>query len=430
VARQPTLGRFQFQLRELLQTLWVRVAFFAVLGLLTALAAFLLRRFIPDSLAGQVGANAIGPILHIIASSMLTITTFSLSILTAAYATASSGSTPRAVQLLVRDGVSQTVLATFMGAFVFSLVGLIMLNTSLYGEGGRIVLFVVTLLVILIVLVSLLRWIHRLEELGLIGDTLSRIEATAREALAARLASPFLGANPLRGPPPSDAATILSPMVGYVQNCDMQALSSLAEESGSLVYLAAQPGDLVHLSRPLFHVGNMPSDPDAAGKLRESLIACVTVRPTRSFDQDPRFAFVVMSEIGQRALSPAINDPGTAIAVTVRLLRVLSPWQVHPQPDVDYPRLYVPAITTREMLQDTLLPLARDGAGMVEVQRAIQDCLLSLTRIAPEIFGEIAASLSADALAYAREGLRLPRHTGEIEDMSHQVQLAAGRVVP
>lgn len=407
MAEGINIGKFRWRLREILQRLWVRVTSFAVLGLLTAVTGFLLRNQIPDGLAGMIGADAIAPILDIIASSMLTVTTFSLSILTAAYATASSGTTPRAVQLLVKDGVSQTVLATFIGAFIFSLVGLIMLNTGLYGDGGRIVLFGVTLAVILIVVVSLLRWINRLGELGLIGDTMSRVERSTDEALANRLAAPWLGANPLRGAPPLDSIAHHAPQVGYVQNCDMKALSELAERHDLILYMTAMPGDFVHLGSPLFHVMNLPDQDEKAQAICGRISGCITLRPTRSFEQDPRFGFSVLSEIGQRALSPAVNDPGTAVLVVGRMLRILSQWDHESIPEVCYPRLYVPAITAQEVLRASLLPLARDGAGIFSLQLVLQEAMMALARLSPAVFGTAAAALARDFTRYAAQGLVL-----------------------
>nr|WP_111297838.1 DUF2254 domain-containing protein [Paracoccus saliphilus] len=426
MAQGLNIGRFHFRLREVLQRLWVRVTSFAVLGLLTAVTGFLLRNQIPNGLAGMIGADAIAPILDIIASSMLTVTTFSLSILTAAYATASSGTTPRAVQLLVKDGVSQTVLATFIGAFIFSLVGLIMLNTGLYGDGGRIVLFGVTLAVILIVVVSLLRWINRLGELGLVGDTLSRVEQSTDKALANRLAAPWLGANPLRGAAPLDSVAHHAPQVGYVQNCDMQALSELADRHDLILYLSATPGDFVHLGSPLFHVQNLPDDDEKAQALCRRLTACITLRPARSFEQDPRFGFSVLSEIGQRALSSAVNDPGTAVSVVGRMLRILSQWDYEAVPEVCYPRLYVPAITAQEILRDNLLPLARDGSQIFALQVTLQEAMMALVRLSPPIFGTAAASLARDFVNYASQGLVLESEISKIAAMADNV----ARMVP
>lgn len=421
MAHGINIGRFQWRLREILQRLWVRVTSFAVLGLLTALTGFMLRNQIPHGLAGMIGADAIEPILDIIASSMLTVTTFSLSILTAAYATASSGATPRAVQLLVKDGVSQTVLATFIGAFIFSLVGLIMLNTGLYGDGGRIVLFGVTLVVILIVVVSLLRWINRLGELGLIGDTLSRVERSTDEALANRLAAPWLGANPLRGAPPLDSVPHHAPQVGYVQNCDMKALSDLAERHDLLLYMTAMPGDFVHLGSPLFHVTNLPDEDEKAQALCGRLSACFTLRPIRSFEQDPRFGFSVLSEIGQRALSPAVNDPGTAVSVVGRMLRILSQWDRESVPDVCYPRLYVPAVTAEEILRANLMPLARDGSGSFALQVALQEAMMALAQLSPSVFGAPAATLARDFTRYAARGLVLDEEKEKVTGMAEAV---------
>ncbi|MDN5567478.1 MAG: DUF2254 domain-containing protein [Paracoccus sp. (in: a-proteobacteria)] len=430
MSRHAHVGRFQWRLKELAQRLWVRVTAFAVLGVGTALTGFLLKDTIPDGLAGQVGADAIEPILDIIASSMLTVTTFSLSILTAAYATASSGATPRAVQLLIKDSVSQTVLATFIGAFVFSLVGLIMLKTQLYGDGGRVLLFLVTLLVIVIVVVSLLRWINRLGELGLIGDIMTRVETSTTQALESRLQAPWMGANPLRGAPPADSLVVPPPVIGHVQNCDMATLSGLAEKHGLIIYVTATPGDLVHLRSALFHVRNLPTDPDKADAIRADLIDCVNVRPTRRFEQDPRFGFSVLSEMAQRALSPAVNDPGTAVAVITRVLRILSIWQSRRQPEVEYPRLYAAEMNPDDLLRDCLLPLARDGASVFEVQLALQNCLLALTHLAPDVYGPAAERLSADFLVHARKGLVLKDHLKAIEHRADDLRALTASVVP
>ncbi|WP_022706527.1 DUF2254 domain-containing protein [Paracoccus zeaxanthinifaciens] len=416
MAEHGSVGRIRFQLRQLLRKLWVRVSCFAALGLGTAIAGWALRGAIPDDLAGWIGADAIGTILQIIASSMLTVTTFSLSILTAAYATASSGTTPRSVRLIAQDGVSQTVLATFIGAFVFSLVGLIMLQTKLYGEGGRVILFLVTLIVILVVIVSLLRWIDRLATLGLVGDTVTRVEEATANALERRLKSPWMGANPLRGAPPPEAAALHPDRVGHVQNCDMQALSDLAGEHDLRIYLAAIPGDLAHPAQPVCHVVGRIDDA-VAGDLRD----CFTLAAERSFDQDPGFGFRVLSEVAQRALSPAVNDPGTAEVVLTRMLRILSPWTGQVRPDVSFPRLYSPGLDPAALLGDSLRPIMRDGAGVAQVHLAIQRMLHMLLLQNPEVFAGPVRDLAAESLLLADAHVALDSEKARIRALSDQM---------
>lgn len=92
---------------------------------------------IPESVSVKVGAEAVDNILNILASSMLAVTTFSLSIMVTAYGSTTTNVTPRATRLVVEDVTTQNVLATFIGSFLFSLVGIIALNMGAYGERGE-----------------------------------------------------------------------------------------------------------------------------------------------------------------------------------------------------------------------------------------------------------------------------------------------------
>src|SRR5690606_26120894 len=123
----------------------------------------------------------------------------------------------------------------------------------------------------------------------------------------------------------------------------------------------------------------------------------------RSFDQDPRFGLIVLAEIAQRALSPAVNDPGTAIDVIGRVVRVLSIWaEPSEAEDVLFPNIHVSPIAVEELFDDFFLPVARDGAGMVEVQVRLQKALAALSRLDAPRYREAAAKHSALALERMR----------------------------
>ena len=121
------LGWFLSRIRR---TLWVRVVLYAVLGVVAAIAASLATRYLPWSLPLDISSDAIDSLLTVISSSMLAVTTFSVGALTSAYAGATSNGTPRATTLLAEDPVVQSALATFVGSFVFSIVGLVALRIS------------------------------------------------------------------------------------------------------------------------------------------------------------------------------------------------------------------------------------------------------------------------------------------------------------
>ena len=388
------IGKTGWLLGRLFHQIWVRAVSFALLGVAAALAGIFLGPLVPDALGTRSGAGSVDQILTILASSMLAVVTFSLSVAVQAFAAAANTATPRATKLLQEDHTTQNVLATFVGAFLFSLVGIIALNTGLYGEKGRVVLFAATLIVVALVVIALLRWIDHLMRFGRMGDTLNRVEKATTDALKVRRRTPCLGGHPLLDAMPEDAIKVCSEEIGYVQHVDIEALSECAEDLGAEIWLAALPGTFVHPAEPLLGISEaVPSDEDA-GRLRRAF----TVEAERTFEQDPRFGLIVLSEIASRALSPAVNDPGTAIDVLGRLVRILSEWNRPADPEPTYMRLHVPPVRPAEMLEDAFQPIARDGASLVEVQVRLQKALTALAGIVPDEFSDAASAMSAEAL--------------------------------
>jgi len=380
--------------RRSLKKVWARVVVFALFAVLTVGFAPFLARFVPARIGASLGKVPVGEILTILASSMLAVTTFSLSIAVSAFAAAASSATPRATELLQQDTTTQNVLATFLGAFIFSLIGLIALRTGIYDQPEQVFLFMTTLVVVTFVVVALLRWISHLMSFGRMNDTLDRVERAAARSLEQRLANPYLGGKPLHDMIPRGALPIASTTTGYVQHVDVKALADCAGKLAAEVYVAALPGSFVHPSVQLVWVRGPVSSEDQVNALRSAF----TLGNERLFDEDPRFGVIVLSEIASRALSPAVNDPGTAIGVIGRLVRVLSRWVERATPAVDFPAVHVPPVLPLDMLYDAFRPIARDGAAFVEVQMRLHKALDALSRIAPLAFGHSAAELSAFAL--------------------------------
>lgn len=82
---------------------------------------------------------------------------------------------------------------------------------------------------------------------------------------------------------------------------------------------------------------------------------------------------------------------------------MLSLWgQTSPPRHPLYPRIHVPAIEAGELFDDFFLPVARDGAGMVEVQVRSQKALAALSRLEAPGFREAAGRHAAIALERMR----------------------------
>ncbi len=370
------MTQWQWLLHQLNKKLWLRSSLFCFAGILSALFALVIKDFIPETMSQKIGADAVDKLLEIIASSMLVVTTFSLSTMVAAYAAASSNVTPHSTKLLLEDNTAQNALSTFIGAFLFSLVGIIALSMGIYGESGRLVLFVVTIAVIGLIITVLLRWIHYLSQLGRVGHTIAMVERAASAAFSDRLKHPYLGGTLLVDyVPEANHHAILHPRIGYIQNIDMTALSKATERFELSLYINQLSGSFNDACNPIAY-----STKPLSGEDMQIIQNAFIIANDRSFEQDPRYGIIVLSEIASRALSPAVNDPGTAIDIIGTSVRTLAPWLMsnHEDIEVSYPHVHVPALCTGELFDDIYTAIGRDGAAMVEVGIHLQKAMVSL----------------------------------------------------
>ncbi|WP_279483856.1 DUF2254 domain-containing protein [Aureimonas sp. SK2] len=413
-------SRWFWLLRRLSRRIWVRATLFSLAGVLTALAAIVLSPYIPSDLPTKIGSDAVDNILSIIASSMLTVTTFSLSTMVSAYSAATSNVTPRATRLVIEDTTTHNVLSTFIGSFLFSLVGIIALSTGLYSDRGRVVLFAVTILVIVAIVVTLLRWIDHLSSLGRVTQTTERVEAVALEAMRERRRNPYLGGSPLHDPSviPRSARPVFPDEVGYVQHVDVGALAALADHGPSRIYLCSIPGDLVDPTTPIAMVKGLDVD-EPEQHVRDAF----TIGDIRSYDQDPRFGASVLTEIASRALSPGINDPGTAIDVIGRAVRLLTVWgePLDKEAEVAHPNVFVPPILIGDLFDDLFTPIARDGASTVEIGVRLQKAFRSLARYGRDGFAGNAQRHSREALERAEAALAIEADKRRLRALADEV---------
>jgi uncharacterized membrane protein len=102
--------------------------------------------------------------------------------------------------------------------------------------------------------------------------------------------------------------TVRSVSDGAVLAFDVRGLLSLAQRENCVIEMVPQVGDHVAAGDPLFRVFQ------GGEKLRaDALCQSVAVGQERTLEQDPTLAFRIMVDIASKALSPAINDPTTAV---------------------------------------------------------------------------------------------------------------------
>ncbi|MFT7052796.1 MAG: putative membrane protein [Psychromonas sp.] len=400
-----SVDRVRFLLNRLRDRLWVRPLAVCLLSIAAAFVAKLADGTRLTQLVPVITADSIETLLSIMAASMLVIATFSVASMVSAYASAGSTATPRAFTLVVADDASQNALSTFVGAFIFSIVALTAVKNDYFDRAGIFFLFVLTVSVFAMVIIKFVRWVDSIARLGRLSTTIDKVEKATVIALKRRRDAPTLGAMPVQSQARGQA--VFAASVGYVQHIDIGALQTWAEKTQMRVVVAALPGTFAAPDQALAYVRTQSGEQteiDCGPVVKSFLIG-----GDRLFDDDPRFGLVVLSEIAGRALSPAVNDPGTAIEIIGTFLRLFVLWNEPATPGDEnspkYNRVEVPEISLQDMFDDAFTAIARDGAGTVEVSVRLQKALRSLASLGNAQMRDAAEYHGSLALKRARVGL-------------------------
>lgn len=437
--------RLRFYLNRLRERLWVRPLMICVVSIIAVFAAGLADHSDYIASVPDISAESITLLLSIISDSMLVMAVLAVGAMLAAYEAASSKATPRSFAVVLADDVSQRALSTFIGAFIFSIIALLAMENGYYQKTGRFVLFALTVLVFALVILNFIRWVDRIARLGRMGTTIDKVEAAAASALRLRRRFPTQGAARATGCP---GDVVAAQRVGYVQRIDIAHLQRIAEQHGCRITVASLPGSFAVGGRPLACVQPDPAQQsDKSGKSakegdvaaggeeasagqdakRAQLHAAVrdafVLGDSRTFDEDPRFGLIVLSEIASRALSPAVNDPGTAIDIIGTLVRLFDVW-VSTETESDpaephYDRVAVPEILPGDMFDDAFNAIARDGAGLLEVTIRLQKAFQALAVMGDGELAETAAAHAAFALEHAQQRLPIPEEVARLQRAVH-----------
>ena len=306
-----------YSLRNYLKSsLWV-VPFIAIpLALVATRSLHRLDAWLGWTLLG-FGAAGAKTLLDAFVTATLSFVVFTFGSLLVAIQVASAQMTPRiiATTLLRNDVVKYTV-----GLLIFTLMFALAAQNKMEMEVHQLVMFVATLLGIfsfaaffyLIDYASrLLRPISILAHVG--DDGIAVVESVYPNPSAGPLCG---GKGPELGVP--DRVIWHKGISGIVLAVNLDVLLARAQSCDGLIEFVPQVGDFVSVDEPLFNLHGGARLIDDA-----TLRASVAFGSERTIDQDPTFAFRIVVDIAIRALSPAINDPTTAVLAIDQLHRML-----------------------------------------------------------------------------------------------------------
>jgi uncharacterized membrane protein len=171
---------------------------------------------------------------------------------------------------------------------------------------------------------------------------------------------------------------------GVVLAVDLAGLVTQAQRANGVIEIVPQVGDFVAVEEPLFRLFG------GAGALDDGqLRAAVAFGSERTIEQDPTFAFRILVDIAIKALSPAINDPTTAVLCIDqlhRLLRFVGQRHVRGEEirdEAGEPRLVFRTPNWEDFVHLTCTEIRHCGAGSVQVMRRLRSMLENLVQTLP-----------------------------------------------
>jgi uncharacterized membrane protein len=282
------------------------------------------------------GADGARALLSTIAGSMITVAGVGFSITIVALVLASTQFGPRLLTLFLRDRTSQVTLGIFVATFVYCVLVL----RTIRGPdelGGAFVPQVAMTVAIGLTLLSvgvLVYFFHHVA-VNIQAPTVVATVAHDLDRAIDRLVHPSAGAA---GPAPTAAdvpdavhdGRVSAVRDGYIQVIDDAALFDLAVRYDLTIRVLTRPGLFVVAANPILAFRPEPATGDV--ELRAALRDTVIVGDTRTSEDDIEFSVRQLVEVALRALSPAINDPFTAMAAIDWLGAALTRLAAHDWP--------------------------------------------------------------------------------------------------
>jgi len=330
---------------------------------------------------GPEGARAA---LSGLVASVFTFVVFVFSILLVAVQIASANLSPRVIAVILAHPPVRVCLGLMAFTFMYGLAVL-----------GRIETTVPQLPIAVAIvssLASMVAFLYIIDHLGRLLRPVSVVSTVGRDGahvIESIYPQPLAGSGEPAAPsaelpdePPQQA--IRCRTGGVVLAFDAAGLVALARAADAVIELVPQVGDFVAKGDALFavHGGRGPID-------EERLLQHIALGPERTTEQDPAFPFRIIVDIATKALSPAINDPTTAVLALDQLhhllrnlgVRELDPGRV--RDGIGRLRLVYRTPDWEDFVDLAVTEIRQFGAGSIQVARRLRAMLEDLLVAVP-----------------------------------------------
>ena len=325
--------------------------------------------------------------LAAVASGMITLTGIVFSVGLVMVQFGAIAYSPRLVLLFVRDPKLFHSLGVFIATFTYSLSALLYVDRNGLGGvpliSGIAVAGLLSLSMLLFAALvkglsdlQITNVLHRIGDKGreVIRETFQRLDAKANGQSEGR---PGTGDNPEPGPVVQTLTYVAAPRT--IAKIDIDSLVRQGQQAGAVIVMACGVGDTLVENTVLLQVHG------AKAALPESdLMRAVHLAFERTSEQDPKYPIRLLVDVAIKALSPAINDPTTAVQAIDQIDDLLRRLGGHDL-DAGYAydadgvlRLIFPMPTWEDYLALAFDEIRQYGSDSVQIMRRLRSALVGL----------------------------------------------------
>ena len=317
-------------------SLWVWPGISAVVALLVGFAVSQIdvaegSFFSPLAFAGT--ADDARALLMIISGTVVTVIALVLGLTVVALQLSSTQFSPRLLRKFLRDRAVQIVLSVFVATFVYSAAGLYTVGLA---AGGRIEQFPRLAIsgAILLLLASMAMVVYFADHLAH-AIQVDAIGARVEKDTLAMLPRVHAGENGGGAAPPAWAVELRATRSGYLQTVEPEVILPVARQYRLTLRLRLRVGEHVVAGTVLGWAwsasdgGPMPDAPTLQALLNQT----VRIGFERTLEQDPALGIRQLVDMACKALSPAVNDPYTAVQAVDHLTVIFCKMAVRPLGD-------------------------------------------------------------------------------------------------
>jgi len=273
------------------------------------------------------GPDAARSLLETIAGSTITVTSLTFSLTVVTLQLASSQFSPRLLRTFTRDRFVHNTLALFLATFVFALTVLrsIRVETSagpaFVPEIAVTTAFVMTIITVIGLALFLAHLARQIRVETMLRDVHRETAETLNRVFPER--NPGRPSVPVPGHRPD---VVRAPSSGFLTRIDTRALLSTATRLEAFVSIDVAPGASLVAGMPvarLWSAHEVPLDSGRLGELADAVSDSLRTGFERTSAQDPSFGLQQLLDVTDKALSPGVNDPTTAVHALSHVSAVL-----------------------------------------------------------------------------------------------------------